>query len=187
MKEESFPSFLEMWDSRQDGWMLEPDMCHQLLDDANQLIGNLAELVETYPENEEEFWQNVEQLEDTFSQIRDNTMQLEELRASPYWPEAQMILNMLRGGTPRYAAASFVQGVKEGDAPDLIKKLGKQVDEYLKEQDPLPLLEALLMLREDQELNKTTRPCASCGVRIPLQAKECPSCHATVEEFSLSG
>ena len=187
MKDESFPSFLEMWDSRQDGWMLEPEVCHPLLDESNQLIGNLQELVETYPDNEEEFWQTVEQLEDTFSQIRDNTMQLEGLRASPYWPEAQMILNMLRGGAPRYAAATFVQGVREGDAPAVIKSLGKLVDAYLKESDPLPLLEALDLLRNDQELSKTTRPCASCGVRIPLEAKECPSCHAKVEEFSLSG
>jgi hypothetical protein len=187
MKDEVFPSFLEMWDTRHDGWLLEPEVAHQLLDDANQLIGQLAELVEIYPESEEEFWQAVEQTEDVFAQIRDHTMQLEGLRASAYWPESQMMLNMLRGGTPRYAARSFVAGVKEGDAPEIIKAVGRSVEAYLKEEDPVLLLEALHALQVDQEMSKTTRPCASCGARIPLEAKECPSCHATVEEFSLSG
>jgi hypothetical protein len=187
LKEEAFPGFLEMWDTRQDGWMLHPEMAPQLLDEANQAIGHLAELLEVYPEGEEEFWQTVEQLEEIFTQFRDNTMQTEELRASPYWPEAQMLLNMLRGGTPRYAAHQFAAGVKDSDAPEVIKTIGSALEEYLKEPDPVILLEALHALRQDQELSKTTRPCASCGERIPLESKKCPACNAKVEEFSVAG
>ena len=187
LKEESFPAFLEMWDVRQDGWMLQPDVASQLLDDTSQAIGNFAELLETYPENEEEFWQSVDQLEDLFAQMRDHTLQTEELRASPYWPEAQMLLNLLRGGAPRYAAHTFASGVKDSDAPGVIKDIGRSLEEYLKEPDPIILLEALQALKEDQEASKTTRPCAACGVRIPLEAKDCPACNAKVEEFSVAG
>lgn len=187
LKEEAFPSFLEMWDTRQDGWMLNPEVAHQLLDDANAAISNLSELLEIYPESEDEFWQAVDTLEDMFGQMRDNTLDTEELRASPYWPEAQMLLNMLRAGTPRYAAHQFASGVKDSDAPDVIKSIGRSLEAYLKDADPVLLLEALYALRQDQELNKTSRPCAACGVRIPLDSKECPECHAKVEEFSVAG
>ncbi len=187
LREEAVPALLEMWDARQDGWMLEPSEAPGLLEDANHAIGLLSEQLETYPDNEDEFWQTVDNLEDLFLQFRDQTMSIEELRASPYWPEAQMLLNLLRGGAPRYAAYTFANGVKEGDAPEVIKGLGKALEEYLKEPDPVILLEALQLLKQDQELNKTTRPCGACGVRIPLQAKTCPDCNAKVEEFSLSG
>jgi hypothetical protein len=187
LKEEAFPAFLDLWDNRQDGWMLKPESAAQLLEEAGQAIGHLAELVETYPENQDEFWQAVEQLEDIFTQFRDNMMRVDGLRASPYWPEAQMILNMLRGGTPRYAAHQFSAGVKESDAPEVIKTIGLALEEYLKEPDPVILLEALDALLQDQELNKTSRPCAACGVRIPLDAKSCPECKTKVEEFSVAG
>lgn len=187
LKDEAVPSFLEMWDTRQDGWMLNPEVAAQLLEDTHQAIGHFTELVETFPENEEEFWQAVDNLEDLFGQMRESTLDTEELRASPYWPEAQMLLNLLRGGTPRYAAHQFASGVKDSDAPEVIKSIGRSLEAFLKEPDPIILLEALAALRQDQELNKTSRPCAACGVRIPLDSKECPECHAKVEEFSVAG
>lgn len=187
LREEAVPALLEMWDARQDGWMLEPEVAPGLLEDAGQALGQLSDLVESYPDNEDEFWQTVDNLEDLFLQFRDHTMNVEELRASAYWPEAQMLLNLLRGGAPRYAAYTFASGVKEGDAPEVIKGLGTALEEFLKEPDPVILLEAVQTLRQDQELNKTTRPCSACGVRIPLEAKACPACSAKVEEFSLSG
>lgn len=187
LRDEAFPSFLEMWDARQDGWMLDPEVAGQLLDETTQAIEQLSELLESYPDNDEEFWQAMDALEDHFAQIRDHIMQLDELRASPYWPEAQMLMNLLRGGAPRYAAHTFAAGVKEGEAPEVIKAVGRAVEAYLKEPDPIPLLEALKALRQDQELNKTSRPCAACGVRIPLEAKSCPECQAAVEEFSVAG
>ena len=186
-REEALQGFLELWDRRQDGWLLDPEVAHALLDEANQAVGVFAELAEDYPENEEEFWGVVDQLEDLFIQFRTSTLQLDELRASPYWPEAQMIMNLLRGGTPLYAARSFASGVKTGDAPPVIKAVAKALEEWSSEQDPVILLEALVSLRQDQELSKTTRPCASCGERVPLQAKSCPACKTKVEEFSLSG
>lgn len=187
LREESFPTLLDMWESRHDGWMLEPEVAPQLLDETQHALMAFSELLELYPDNEDEFWQAVDQLEELFTQIRDHTMNIEELRASPYWPEAQMLLNLLRGGTPRYAAHTFAAGVKEGDAPEVIKLLGRAVEDYLKEPDPLLLLEAIASLKDDQEMSKTSRPCAACGERIPLQAKACSACHAKVEEFSLSG
>ena len=187
LKEESLPGFLDLWDRRQDGWLLDPEVANQLLDDANQAIAEFAELAEGYPEAEEDFWAVADHLEELFLQFRDSTLQLDELRASPYWPEAQMLMNLLRNGTPMYAARTFVSGVKGGDAPQVIQVLAAALEEWLREPDPVILLEALVALRQDQELNKTTRPCASCGERIPLQAKSCPSCKTKVEEFSLSG
>lgn len=186
-REESLQNFLDLWDRRQDGWLLDPEVAHALLDDTNQAIGAFAELAEDYPESDEEFWGVVDQLEDLFAQFRANTLQLDELRTSPYWPEAQMLMNLLRGGTPLYAAKTFASGVKLGDAPAVIKAVGKALEEWVVEPDPVILLEALVALRQDQELSKTTRPCASCGERVPLQAKSCPACKTKVEEFSLSG
>lgn len=186
-KEESLQAFLDLWDRRQDGWLLDPEVAHGLLDEANQAVGEFADLAESYPDNEDDFWIVVDQLEDLFAQFRANTLQLDELRASPYWPEAQMLMNLLRNGTPLYAARTFSAGVKSGDAPPVIKAVAKALDEWLQDPDPVILLEAMVALREDQELNKTTRPCASCGERIPLQAKSCPKCKTKVEEFSLSG
>lgn len=187
LRENVFPAFLEMYETRQDGWLLEPEVAHDLLSDANEGIVQLHELLESYPEYSEEFWQTVEQLEQTFREIKAHTMQLDELRTSGYWPEAQMLLNLLRGGAPRYAAATFVSGVKEGDAPEIIRNISQKILSYLKESDPVFLLEALELLRQDQELAKTTRPCASCGSRIALDAKICPLCNTKVEELSLSG
>lgn len=187
LRDEVLPSFLEMYDTRQDGWLLEPEIAHELLDEANQGITQFQDLTESYPDNQEEFWLAVDQLEETFTAFREHTMQLENLRASPYWPEAQMLLNLLRGGAPRYAASTFVASVKAGDAPEPIRNLGQYVSDYLKDSDPVFLLAALKELRNDLELSKTTRPCSHCGKRIALDAKVCPSCQTKVEEFSLSG
>lgn len=186
-REESLPGFFDLWDRRQDGWLLDPEVAHGLLDEANVAIGEFADLSDSYPDGAEDFWGVVDQLEDLFAQFRASTLQLDELRTSPYWPEAQMLMNLLRGGTPLYAARTFSAGVKSGEAPPVIKAVAKALDEWLQEPDPVILLEAMVALRQDQELNKTTRPCASCGERIPLQAKSCPKCKTKVEEFSLSG
>ncbi len=187
LKEQTVPAFLEMWEARHDGWLLDPEVAAQLLDETNQMVGVFVEQLEAYPENSDEFWDTTDQLNGLFHQIKANAMDLEELQSSPYWPEVQLVLNLLRGAAPMYAAQTLSQGVKEGEAPEVMKQVGQLLESYLAEPDPLPLLEALKILKVDLDLNKTSRACASCNARIALDAKTCTECGTKVEEFSLSG
>ncbi len=188
LQENAFPAFLELWEKRQDGWLLHPEVAADLLETAEGQITLLSEMLEEGPpENLEEFWSLVDALDEVFARFPEHTLDLEALRASPFWPEAQMILNLLRGGAPIYAARTLIDGVRGSDAPPVIQTLADDLDLHLETGDPIPLLHSLVLLQEDLELSKTSRPCASCPERVPLEAKECPSCGAQVEELSISG
>lgn len=190
LRDRAFPAFIEVWETRQDGWLLHPEVAEQLLEDTNQIVYDLAEQVEAIPEiDEEEFWGTVDQLEEAFNQMRANVLELDSLKGSPFWGEAQLLLNLLTGAAPFYAAQSIAQGIREGgeEIPGALQLMADALEDFLAEPHPLPLLQGLNALAEDFELSKTTRPCASCGVRIPLEAKKCPDCGAKVEELSLSG
>lgn len=189
LREQAFPAFLELWESRQDGWLLDPEVAYEILGETEQCISHLSDLLSDYPETEEEFWETVERLEDLFLQIRDNALDLETLPSSPYWPEAQMLLNLLRGGAPLYAAHSLASAISEGreHVPVTVALLGDHLIAFLKHPEPLPLLRALKLIKEDLELSKTTRPCTACQERIPLEARKCEACGAEVEKLSVSG
>lgn len=190
LQEKAFPAFLDLWESRQDAWLLHPEVAEELLEETNQLVFDLADQVEAYPEvEEEEFWTAVDQLEEAFVQIKENVLDLDGLRNSPFWPEAQLLLNLLTGAAPFYAAQTISAGIREGgdEPPEALKLVGEALEDFLAEPHPIPLLQGLQCLAEDFELSKTSRPCASCGARIALEAKKCPECEAKVEEFSLSG
>ena len=189
LKSEAWPSFVQLWESRQDGWLLDPEVAYELLQEADQSIMRFSELIVDYPDTEEEFWDNVYRLEDVFEQIRNNAMDLESLPSSSYWPEAQLLLNLLRGGAPIYAAHSLAGGILQGgdEVPATIRKIGENLTAFVRQPEPLPLLQGLKLLLEEQELSKTTRPCGSCGERMPLDARACPACGTKVEELSISG
>jgi hypothetical protein len=189
MLDEAWPSFIQLWESRQDGWLLEPDVAYDILTEAEQRIVRFSELVPDYPETEEEFWDNIYKLEDVFDQIRTQAMDLESLPSSAYWPEAQLLLNLLRGGAPLYAAHTLAGSILQGgdEVPDTVRSVGECLAAFVRQPEPLPLLQGLKTLLVDHELSKTTRPCASCGERMPLDARECPKCGAKVEELSVSG
>lgn len=189
LREEAWPAFIELWQSRQDGWMMEPQAAVELLPLAEQNLINLSELLELYPEQEDEFWDTVDQLEEIFEQIRENNLNIDGLPSSPYWPEAQLLLNLLRGGAPLYAAQSLAGSIQGGgsEIPPVVQSVGEALQAFLQEPDPVPLLHALKILKEDFELSKTTRPCLKCGFRMELQAKSCPECGAEVSELSVSG
>lgn len=186
---QAWPAFAELWQGRQDGWMLNPVVAYELLGATEQELSNLAELLEVYPDQEDAFWDTVEHLEELFEQIQEHTMSVEELQSSPYWPETQLILNLLRGGAPLYAAHSLAGGIREsgGEAPEVIRSVGASLLAFVREPEPLPLLQALKELKVDFELSKTTRPCTNCGYRLPLDAKACQECGSEVEELSVSG
>lgn len=190
LQDKAFPAFLEVWETRQDGWLLHPDVCEQLLEETNQIVYYLAEQVEAIPEiDEEEFWATVDQLEEAFAQMKEHVLDLDSLKSSPFWGEAQLLLNLLTGAAPFYAAQSIAQGIREGgeEIPGALQLMADALEDFLAEPNPIPLLQGLNALAEDFELSKTTRPCASCGVRIPLESKKCPDCGTKVEELSLSG
>ena len=189
LREQAWPSFVQLWESRQDGWLLDPELAYELLQEADQSIIRFGELLSDYPETEEEFWDNVYRLEDVFEQIRTSSMDLESLPSSSYWPEAQLLLNLLRGGAPIYAAHSLAGSILQGgdEVPDTIRKLGDLLVSFVRQPEPLPLLQGLKLLLDEQELSKTTRPCGACGERMPLDARACPACGAKVEELSISG
>lgn len=188
LREQAWPDFVDLWESRRDGWMLEPDVAYDLLGATEETIGQFADLVEVYPEQEDDFWDAVERLEEQFELIRENALNLEDMPSSPYWPETQLVLNLLQGSAPMYAAHTLAQGISQGhggDLPPVIVSLGGALQEFLEQPEPLPLLIALKALRDDFELSKTTRLCA-CGSRIPLQAAVCSECGAKME-LSVSG
>jgi hypothetical protein len=187
--DEAWPAFIQLWQSRQDGWLLDPEVAYDLLIEADQSIIRFSDLLPDYPETEEEFWENVYRMEDVFEQIRTNAMDLESLPSSPYWPEAQLLLNLLRGGAPLYAAHSTADSIMQGgdEVPETIRKVGQNLAAFVREPEPLPLLQSLRVLLDDHEQSKTTKPCGSCGKRIPLDARECPECGTKVEELSVSG
>ena len=187
LREDILPQFVNLWESRQDGWMLKPEVALRVLDETHETVVNMVELLEIYPEQEEEFWATVDDLEEMFKEIRENAMEVDSLQSSPFWPEIELLVNLLRGGSPLYAANVLLSGISNNEVPEPIAIVGQALQAYLEEQHPLPLLEALSVLAEDYELSKTTRPCANCGMRMPLEAKTCPECGTKVEEFSMSG
>ncbi|MFA7482284.1 MAG: hypothetical protein WC314_17385 [Vulcanimicrobiota bacterium] len=189
LREDAWPSFVQLWESRQDGWLLEPELAYDLILEADQSIVRFSELLQDYPETEEDFWDNVFRMEDIFEQIRTSAMDLEALPSSTHWPEAQLLLNLLRGGAPLYAAHRLAGSMLQGgdEVPETIRALGRHLADFVRDPQPLPLLQGLRLLLDDLELSKTTRPCGSCGQRMPLEARQCPDCGAAVEELSISG
>lgn len=189
LSEQAWPGFLDLWESRQDGWLLEPDHCYEILSEADQCILRLSELVPVYPDQEEEFWEVTDRLEEIFFQIKEHTMNLESLPSSPYWPEAQLVLNLLRGGAPVYAAHTIAHSIQQGgdEVPEIMQKLSAHLTRFVRQPEPLPLLQALKDLLDDQEQSKTSRPCLACKKRIPLEAKTCPECGVEVEKLEISG
>lgn len=187
--QEAWPAFIQLWQSRQDGWLLDPEVAYELLNEAEHSIYRFSELMVDYPETEEEFWENVYRLEEIFEQIRTNAMNLETLPSSPYWPEGQLLLNLLRGGAPIYAAHSLAGTIIQGgeEVPETIRTVGQCLVSFVKQPEPLPLLQGLKTLLEDHQLSQTTRPCAACNERMPLEARTCPNCGTKVEELSVSG
>ena len=187
LRDQAWPDFIELWESRRDGWMLEPELAYELLGATEETIGRLADLLERYPEQEDEFWDTVELLEEQFDQIRESTLNLDHMPSSPYWPETQLVINLLQGSAPMYAAHTLALGISQGGqkVPPAIGLLGSALREFLEHPEPLPLLFALKALRDDFELSKTTRLCG-CGSRIPLQATVCPECGGRLE-LSVSG
>lgn len=189
LREHAMPDFLSLWAGRQDGWMLDPDHAYELIGAADEAIVSLDDLLVVYPEREDDFWDTVEHLEELFFQFQDHTISTQELRSSSYWPEAQLVLNLLNGGAPHYAAQTIVQGIRGGEpgtVPTVIQNLADCLSEFLEQPEPLPLLRALKILGDDFHLSRTTRPC-QCGARMPLEAKSCSVCGAQVEEFTISG
>lgn len=187
LRSDILPRFVQLWESRQDGWMLKPEVAMRVLDETHEVVVNMVELLEIYPEQAEDFWTTVDELEELFKEIKENAMDVDSLQSSPFWPEIELLVNLLRGGAPLYSAHVLLNGISNNEVPEPIAVVGQALQAYLEEPHPLPLLEALFVLAEDYELSKTTRPCASCGTRMPLEAKNCPECNAKVEEFSMSG
>ena len=189
LRNQAWPAFLDLWQGRQDGWMIDPEHLDELLGAADEEVAAITELMETYPDQEDDFWDSVERLEDLFDQVRANALATDELPSSPYWPEAQLLLNLLRGGAPMYAAQSLGQSIAAGgsEVPPTIKTVGESLLQFVRQPDPLPLLVALKELKTDFELSKTSRTCSKCGERIALEARACDKCGTAVEELSISG
>ena len=165
---------------------MDPEVCYPLLGEAEKAIEQLHHQLEAYPREEESFWDSVDQLEDVFEQIQVNMMNLENLSSSPYWPEAQLLLNLLRGTAPLYAAHTLAGGIQQESSTQLpppVQTLGEALQVYLEQPEPLPLLQALKAILEDYESNKNTRPCSNCGARLPLEASKCEECGTKVELF----
>jgi len=189
LRERAWPAFLDLWESRQDGWLLDPEAALELIPAVDQACDDLAQLLALYPDQEDALWDTLDHLDDLFGQIRESTMQLDELSSSPYWPEAQLMLNLLRGGAPLYAAHSLARGIAEGgpEVPVAVRTVGEALSTYVQDPNPLPLLRALRTLADDLELSQTSRGCPHCGTRIALDAVTCPSCGQDVGQISLSG
>lgn len=188
-REHEWPLFLQLWEARTDAWMLEPELAENLLHSTELEIEVINRLLESDSDDPDAFWDAVERLEDSFFQIRDNTLELAGLSASPFWPEAQLLLNLLRGGSSLYLARQVVQNIARGgeQVPSPVREVGQAVSSYLEDSDPLHLLRALQRLKIELESSKTTRVCPNCTIRIPLEAQSCEHCGVPIEQFTLSG
>ena len=189
LREQAWPAFVEFWEGRQDGWLLDPECAYELLDELEASLAQFSQLLEVYPEEEEAFWEVSELLEELFVSVEENTLELRELETSPYWPEAQLLLNLLRGGAPLHAAHTMLSGIDQenNEIPQVIRDVALKLTEYIAEREPLPLLQGLQSLLQDFELRKTSRACQSCNEPIPLEAQSCLSCGAKVEKLNVSG
>lgn len=157
LKKRDWPALIELWESREDGWMLDPEVAEDLIAAAEQNLLSLSKLIKTYPDCKEEFWETMDQLEETFGQIRENRLDVEILRSSPYQPEAQLLLNLLKGRAPVYMAQSVAGSILEGgeDVPPVIRAVGEYLTAFVAEPDPLQLLQALKLLLTDLEQSRT--------------------------------
>lgn len=185
----AWPAFLELWEGRQDAWMLDPEVAGDLLQAADHEISFITEVASSYPQQEESFWDAVERLEEIFFRMRENTLDLHALSSSPYWPEAALMLNLLRGGASRYVAQSTAEGIARAgsQAPPVVREAGKLLSSFLEDSDPLTLLHALKLLHSDYEQSRNSRLCPGCGERIALEATGCSHCGKAIGEFSISG
>ncbi len=169
--------------------MLDPEVAGDLLQAADHEISFITEVASSYPQQEESFWDAVERLEEIFFRMRENTLDLHALSSSPYWPEAALMLNLLRGGASRYVAQSTAEGIARAgsQAPPVVREAGKLLSSFLEDSDPLTLLHALKLLHSDYEQSRNSRLCPGCGERIALEATGCSHCGKAIGEFSISG
>lgn len=185
----AWPSFLDLWHGRRDAWMLDPEVADELLQAAGHEVSIITETASSYHDEEDSFWDAVERLEDLFDRMRENTLRLDGLSSSPYWPEAALLISLLRDGASLYVAGSAASGIAlaGAQAPPAVRETGKALSSFLDEPDPLILLRALKALQTDFEQSKSSRLCPGCGERISLEAPNCPHCGQEVGEFSISG
>jgi hypothetical protein len=148
LQNEGLPELLKLWDAKDDGWLLPPDEAETILDEASAALDHFEDSVPSFGQDPDAFWASVDRLEDAFEKIRAHSMPIQKLLDSSLGPEAALLLGLLDGGAPDYAARTAAQAMRAGDVPDFITELADGLEDYLESKDKLILLEMVEMLLE---------------------------------------
>jgi hypothetical protein len=146
LQSEGLPELRQLWEEKDDGWLLPPDEAEPLLEEVSSALDDLDDAVTSFRSNPAVFWSAVTRLETGFQEIRANSMPVQNVLDSSLGPEAALILALLEGKAPDYAAKTAVQAMRAGDVPDFISELADGLEEYLESKDKIILLEMLQLL-----------------------------------------
>lgn len=148
LQNEGLPELRQLWEEKDDGWLLPPDEAELLLEEVSSALDELEDTVGSFGSNPSAFWNAVNRLENGFKEIRANSMPVQNVLDSSLGPEAALILALLEGKAPDYAAKTAIQAMRAGDVPDFISELADGLEEYLESKDKIVLLEMLQLLLE---------------------------------------
>ena len=148
LQNEGLPELRQLWEEKDDGWLLPPDEAEPLLEEVSAALDDFEDALPSFSSNPAAFWDAVNRLENGFKEIRANSMPVQNVLDSSLGPEAALILALLEGKAPDYAAKTAIQAMRAGDVPDFISELADGLDEYLESKDKIILLEMLQLLLE---------------------------------------
>lgn len=148
LQNEGLPELRQLWEEKDDGWLLPPEEAEPLLEEVSSALDDFEDAVPSFGSNPEVFWNAVDRLENGFKEIRANSMPVQNVLDSSLGPEAALILALLEGKAPDYAAKTAVQAMRAGDVPEFISELADGLEDYVESKDKIVLLEMLQLLLE---------------------------------------
>lgn len=148
LQNEGLPELRQLWEEKDDGWLLSPDEAEPLLDEVSTALDEFEDAIPSFDSNPAVFWDAVNRLENGFKEIRAHSMPVQNVLDSSLGPEAALILALLEGKAPDYAAKTAIKAMRAGEVPDFIIELADGLDEYLESKDKIVLLEMLQLLLE---------------------------------------
>ena len=149
LQNEGVPQLRAFWEEKDDGWLLPPQKAEAILDEVSSALEHFEQCATDYEHAPEQFWASVDALEAGFQKIRDNSMPVQDVLDSSLGPEAALLLSLLEGRAPDFAARTAMEAMRAGDVPDFIDDLANGLEDYLESGDKIVLLEMLEMLLQE--------------------------------------
>lgn len=148
LRDEGLPELRTLWEEKDDGWLLPPTEAEPILAEVSAALDQFEQAVPSFRQAPEAFWQSVKRLEDAFRDVRSNSMPIQNILDSSLGPEASLVLALLEGKAPDYAAKTAIEAMRAGEVPEFITEFADGLEEYLESRDKLVLLELLELLLE---------------------------------------